>query len=711
MAVACTSSIAIAQVPALKSFDHQSWNSSAGAPRRILAITQTSDGYLWLGSPDGLFRFDGQSFLRYQAQPEPALPPDSALSLLSLPNGDLWIGYNSGRISLLQHGHAVNYGVNEGVSLEAITSLAQRRDGTVWAGGLSGLKVLKSNRWSWISGEWNFPGPAARALYVDRAGTLWVATDKTILYLAAGSRKFRSTHIDAGLVGQIVAAPNGRLWMAETTRAVRPLPLKSRLPPTGEPSIRVGSQGIQFAADGSLWLTTVGDGLRRVIRPYELKGHPDRFSHAIERFTAEDGLSSDIAFSIFEDRDGNIWVGTEAGLDRFRNPVKTILSQKAEGMQPSPASILSIFADGHSWERWTDVKLEAGTKKVQISYTAPELTHPNNIRFRYKLQGFDSEWQDAGTRRIADYMNLRPGTYHFYVESGDGTGAWSSAAAVVGFTIPALWFQLRWLQVSGVALIVLVLWSLHRLRMRQLERQFSLALGTRVDERTRIARELHDTLLQSFHGLMFQFQGARNLLPHKVGAAIQAMDRAILATEEAIAEGRDAIRDLRPETATQHDLAELLSATGEEMAEMYALNGSSPAFRVLVEGTPRRLLPALQSEIYRIGREIIRNAFHHAGAGHIEVEIHYDDHQLRLRIRDDGKGIDSRALLASGRAGHWGIPGIRERAQQVGSQLEFWSQPGAGTEAELRFPAAVIYEKQRHRFRLFHWRKGDANDV
>src|SRR6202522_4119827 len=237
-----------------------------------------------------------------------------------------------------------------------------------------------------------------------------------------------------------------------------------------------------------------------------------------------------------------------------------------------------------------------------------------------------------------------------------------------------------------------LLTGLYRLRLRQVEEQFNVRLEERVNERTRIARELHDTLLQSFHGLMFQYQAARNQLPGRPESAIQTLDEAILATEQALAEGRDAIRDLRPEPAAQHHLAKLFTAVGQKLAGAHAANGHIPSFSVTVEGKRQTLSPTLQNEIYRIGREVIRNAFHHAIASRIEVEIRYDQHQLRLRIRDNGKGTDPKVLEASGRPGHWGLPGIRERAQRIGARLEFWSEAEAGTEVELTVPAAAAYK-------------------
>jgi signal transduction histidine kinase len=224
------------------------------------------------------------------------------------------------------------------------------------------------------------------------------------------------------------------------------------------------------------------------------------------------------------------------------------------------------------------------------------------------------------------------------------------------------------------------------------EALFNVGLEARVSERLRIAREMHDTLLQSFHGLMLRFQAVRNMLPRRPEEAIGALDGALTRADQAIAESRDAIRDLRSGPAVPVDLEQLLKAMGQELSDAQEANSNRTSFRVTVKGERQTLSPLLQDEVYRIGREVIRNAFRHAGARHIEAQIRYEDRLLSLRIRDDGKGIDPKVLEGCGRAGHFGLIGIRERAKRMGAQLDFWSEAGAGTEVQLTVPATVAYE-------------------
>jgi signal transduction histidine kinase len=228
-----------------------------------------------------------------------------------------------------------------------------------------------------------------------------------------------------------------------------------------------------------------------------------------------------------------------------------------------------------------------------------------------------------------------------------------------------------------------LLWALYRYRLYQIAREFNMRLDERVDERTRIARELHDTLLQSFQGLMLRLQAGVDQLPP--GKAKDAIEKALERGDQAIAEGRDSIHDLRSSTIVGNDLAAAVAPIGDEMA-----SADSATFRLVVEGSPRELHPILRDEIYRIAREAVRNAFRHAQAGRIEAEIAYGERLLRLRVRDDGRGMDP-GTVEEGRPGHYGLPGMRERATRIGAQLNVWSAIGAGSEVELILPGAIAY--------------------
>jgi signal transduction histidine kinase len=247
----------------------------------------------------------------------------------------------------------------------------------------------------------------------------------------------------------------------------------------------------------------------------------------------------------------------------------------------------------------------------------------------------------------------------------------------------------------------------YRQRLRQLSREFNLRLEERVAERTRIARNLHDTLLQSFQGLMLRFQTVDEMLPARPMEAKKALEGALDRADQAISEGRDAVSDMRASSLVNRDLAKSMSALMTDLSEELAAGNGGPfTFRVLVEGAPRTVHPILQDEIYRIARESLRNAFCHAQARHIETEVTYSESLLRLRFRDDGTGIDPRVLEHGGRSGHWGLPGMRERAKQMGAQLEVWSELGAGTEVNLSIPGSIAYEafSTRAGFRLFQKR-------
>jgi signal transduction histidine kinase len=297
---------------------------------------------------------------------------------------------------------------------------------------------------------------------------------------------------------------------------------------------------------------------------------------------------------------------------------------------------------------------------------------------------------------------MPPGEYSFHVIAANSYGIWNNQGANLRFVLRPHFSRTNWFYALCAIGFLVLLWMAYQFRLRRLQRAFNMRLEERVEERTRIARELHDTLLQSFQGLMISFQAARNLLPGRTEDAIRTLDGAIREGDDAVAEGRDAIQNLRLRSA-QSRLEDLLTATGQELRDAQDGNGHSAVFQVTMEGQPRTLSPLLQDEIYRIAREVLRNAFQHACARRIEAAIQYDPHLFRLRIRDDGKGIDPAVLQEGARTGHWGLPGIRERAKRIGAQLKLWSENGAGTEVELTVPASVAYAAShvRRRFGIF----------
>jgi signal transduction histidine kinase len=316
------------------------------------------------------------------------------------------------------------------------------------------------------------------------------------------------------------------------------------------------------------------------------------------------------------------------------------------------------------------------------------LRTPERVRFRYFLKSFDRAWSEPVATRVAVYTNLGAGFYRFRVVASNSDSLWNGSEASLQFEIEPLFRLTAWFRITCVALILLSVWSVHRYRLYHLTKQFNLRLEERVNGR--IARDFHDTLLQSFHGLLLRFQTASELFPTRPAEAKQTLDSAIEQAARAITEGRDAVQGLRSSTVVTNDLALAINTLGEELAGVET-NPNAAEFHVGVEGTPRDLHPILRDEVYRIAGEALRNAFRHAEARRIEVEIRYDERQFGLRVRDDGKGIDSKLLNDDERPGHYGMRGVRERAKLLGGKIKVWSELESGTEVELSIPAANAY--------------------
>lgn len=296
--------------------------------------------------------------------------------------------------------------------------------------------------------------------------------------------------------------------------------------------------------------------------------------------------------------------------------------------------------------------------------------------------------EDGLPGTAAHYTNMAPGTYSFRVIAANDFGVWNEQGASVRFELRPHYYQTNWFRALCAMLFLGVLWVAYQWRVRYLHHQFERTLDARVAERTRIARELHDTLLQSAHGVLLRFQTVSYLLPDRAVEAKEKLDSAIEQTATFITEARDEVQGLRASTIQTNDLAVSIRTLGEELAATAV--GHPTTFRVAVEGEARDLHPILRDEVYKIAAEALRNAFRHAHARQVEVEIRYDEEQFRLRVQDDGKGIGPE-VSREGIERHYGLPGMRERATLIGGKLTIWSEVDAGSEVELRVPARTAY--------------------
>jgi signal transduction histidine kinase len=388
--------------------------------------------------------------------------------------------------------------------------------------------------------------------------------------------------------------------------------------------------------------------------------------------------------SVVSDSAGRIWFSLRSGLSVV-NP-----SQITDYSLPALPHIEAITADNITANLAASVRIPPSPRRITVEYTGLSLAVPGRIQFRYFLEGFDSSWSQPVAAREAVYTNLGPGSYRFRLVASNSEGLWNGPETAIALNVAPAYYQTYWFSLSCIAAFLGMLAAAYQLRLRQLSREFNLRLEERVAERTRIARELHDTLLQSFHGLLLRFQTAYELFPTRPDEALKTLGSAIGQTAEAITEGRDAVQGLRSSTVVTNDLALAINTLGEELAGGET-NPNAAAFHVGVEGTPRNLHPILRDEVYRIAGEAMRNAVRHAEAQRIEVEIRYDERQFRLRVRDDGKGINPKSLDEDGRPGHHGLRGMRERAKLLGGKLTVWSELDSGTEVELSIPAAKAY--------------------
>jgi signal transduction histidine kinase/ligand-binding sensor domain-containing protein len=681
----------------------------------LAALLATRDRSLWISTSDGLDRWragEKTIFRTAQDAPQraraglsgvreavrPAIPGYTS-TLLEDSLGRLWVATTRGTGYLEKDRFVRVAGIPDGY----IDAMSEDRSGNVWiAHRIAGLLRVSPDR-NVVGLPWEKLGhkdSASRVIADANRGGIWLGfLLGGVSHLVDGDVK-ESYASENGLAGGRVSDlrldREGAVWAATTGGLSR---IRNGRVATLSARNGLPCDYVDWSIEDEAQSTWVRTACGIVGIP---KAELEAWTAAVDRGTDAgpmihgtlldyaDGARNATTLSSFSPHvtnrgDGKLWFVTRNGLAAL-DPRRLL-----RNMLPPPVAIEEVIADRISYPRaGSPIRLPPLVRDLEIHYTALSVVAPEKNRFRYKLEGRDRDWQDARNRRQAFYTDLDPGDYRFRVIACNNSGVWNEQGATLDFSIAPAYWQTNWFRAACVAGFLLVLWALYELRLRQIAGKFTARLEERVGERTRIARDLHDTLLQSFQGLLLRFQTVYEMLPARPSAARVILGSAIDQTANAITEGRNAVQGLRHSTIETNDLAPAITNLGEELAAEWRTDNRI-AMSVAVEGSPRTLQPIVRDEVYRIAAEALRNAFRHAAAKKIEVELRYDARQLRLRIRDDGKGIAPEYLAVGGREGHFGLRGMRERAKLMGGRLTVWTAPDSGTEVELTLPAAHAY--------------------
>jgi signal transduction histidine kinase len=445
-----------------------------------------------------------------------------------------------------------------------------------------------------------------------------------------------------------------------------------------------GVSGMVELDNGDLWLNA-GAGLYRIAaaeiaRLEAAPGYRVRY----ERLDSLDGLVGNAPVrypvpSMIRAADGYLWLTTTAGVFRLDPALR-------EPVRPAaPVLIRRLGPPGQVRPAQAAMRLPAGTTALQLDYTALALAMPERVAFRYRLDGVDTEWQQVGARRAAYYNNLGPGDYRFSVAATDYHGNWGEQASTLEFSIAPTMTQSWWFRTGCALLVLAACWMLYRWRLHDYALRVAVRLEERLKERERIARELHDTLLQSVQGMILHVHAAALRLPPPEPARV-LIEQALQQADDALAEGRERVRDLRANDQQEQDLAAAIGVAAWRLREA---DGVVP--QIVVSGAVRKLHPLVYEEVLAIACEALANAYRHAQANRIEVRLHYGQRALQMAVSDDGAGIPAEVIAAGGRDNHWGICGMHERAERIKARLLLDSQPGGGTVWRLTLAGGLAY--------------------
>jgi ligand-binding sensor domain-containing protein/signal transduction histidine kinase len=684
----------------------------------ILSIFEDLEGSLWIGTEStGLSLLKDKKFTTYTSKE--GLGSDVIKSIYEDRKGNMWIGTNGGGLSLLKDGKFTTYTTADGLSSNVVLALFGDGDGNLWVGTPDGLDRFRDGNFKTFTSADGLANDFVRSIYADQNGNLWIGTSGGLTRIR-GDRFNVYTTADGlpnDFIGTIYEDVQGNIWIG-TLGGLSEFKDEKFTTYTTHDGLSSGVViSLHEDADGALWIGTSGGGLNRLKQ--------GKFT----TYTTRIGLPDDVVYSILEDRQNSLWLGSNKGifrvnkneLDDFANgkvgSITSLLYGPADGMitrecsggghpagwrgadgklwfatirgvamidperitlndQPPPVTIEQVRVDDESISPAQTIELRPGKSRLEFYYTALSFVAPEKVRFKYKLEGFDSDWVDGGTRRVAYYTNLRPGRYKFRVIASNNDGLWNSTGAAFDLYLEPHFYQTYWFYAFGILSLAIVVWQFYRVRLKRIESQFAAVLA----ERNRIAREIHDNLAQEMLGISVQLEVVARTMPASAELARTHLDRVRMLVRHGIAEARRYVWDLRSQALDKNDLPAALSDTARRLTAETAVQA-----KVEVSGAFRPLSPLIEDNLLRIGQEAINNAVRHAQARNILVNLKFDAKRVQLSVRDDGHGFNYQEST-NGEAKHFGLVGMQERAVRIGGTLKIDSRADEGTEVLVQVP-------------------------
>jgi ligand-binding sensor domain-containing protein/signal transduction histidine kinase len=639
-------------------------------------IFQDRVGRVWVGFHEGgLLRFSGEKPRLFTTRD--GLPDNDVISIRESGTGDLLIG-TSGGLARMHGEHFDNYMPPDPLGRHSVFEAREDSRGRLWLAQPGGLSELRGKEFHQVVQSEPLLVSAVVTLCEGRGGALWAGTyGKGLWRIQDGNVRLFTVAdgLSSNQIRSVYQDPDGTLWIGTFgggLDALRDGRFQAFTARDGLLSDNVAS----LTDDGeSLWLSTTR-GICRIAKR-QLREFAEHKRKVLEpaNYGVEDGLRSAQCSPSYpvggggtRTSDGRLWFTTARGL-AVLNP----RGLKQAG-PPPVMHLVKMTADGLPVDLDRAARLTPGSQRIQVRYTAIHLGAPERVQYSYKLEGLDAQWVSAGARRVIDYNSLRHGRYRFMVRANLPGGAASEES--YSFELLPQFYETAWFRMLCAALVLACAWAVFRLRVRQIRYRFALVL----EERARLAREIHDTLAQGFVGISSQLDAVAMCLPDETAPVRRYLDMARKMARHSLTEARRSVMDLRASVLEGQDLAAALESSTRVWTA-----GSGVDVDVDISGPRTTLTEEAEQQLLRIAQEAVTNVLKHAGASKIWVKLHLEARRLFLRIVDNGRGFEQQDAFSS-QGGHFGLIGMRERAERLGGELRLASQPGGGTEVEVKVP-------------------------